>query len=408
MNYKLKNYSINTALSLTANENTVRAESLNATLVIDVSGSMRGEALTAAKDSAEVFINGLPENSQISIVSFGDNANLVQSPTSNKSTAISSVQNLSASGETALHDGVVTAINNLPDEGRNVVVLLSDGGDTASTATLSVASSLVESSGTRLVAVALETDESDSESLNQLALNGGEVVTVSNAASLKNIYSDLASKISSEYEVLIPSNIVGDSSLRLEVQGTDGSNYVWSRSIVIGDSEVLQAAGVQPEPVITKFDQTFLNSSYMIYIGIGSFLLSIVFIGLLIKFREKGTKKIAARDLNSKQSQIDAFNDLRMGATKAVEAAFTQTDGKKAGLGKKLESAGLGIRSGEFIMVILASVAFFGLIGFMYNGPITMGVGMFLGFLIPRIFLKFKISSRKKSLLLKFLIYYLY
>jgi Ca-activated chloride channel family protein len=114
--------------------------------VIDHSGSMDGEKIDQVRTAAIAFLGKLPKQNRVGLTVFNDNAlNLVPpglvEEVSNQITA--EITNLTAIGGTALYDTLIKTIDEMiatqPAEGEDrirAIVLLSDGQDTVSTATL--------------------------------------------------------------------------------------------------------------------------------------------------------------------------------------------------------------------------------------------------------------------------------
>ncbi len=109
---------------------------LDLMLVIDVSGSMRGSRIAAAKTAASVLINSLPDHTtQVGIVTFNSYANTVemlQDLTSNKASLLASISGLSAGGGTAIDRGIAAATAELTSSRaiathQKMQVVLSDG-----------------------------------------------------------------------------------------------------------------------------------------------------------------------------------------------------------------------------------------------------------------------------------------
>lgn len=105
-------------VSLPAQEGTV-------VLAIDVSGSMFADDLKpnrmeAAKDAAKTFVSRQPQGIKIAVVSFSDNAFIVQAPTIDKDAAISAINRLQPQRGTAIGRGILTSLDALfegSDEG---------------------------------------------------------------------------------------------------------------------------------------------------------------------------------------------------------------------------------------------------------------------------------------------------
>lgn len=98
-------------------------------LVLDVSGSMNEESrLEQAKAAAINFVNMAPPSFSIAVVKFSDYASEVSDFTKDKATLRLRINSLTARGQTALQDGIATALGMLSKrQGRKSVVALTDG-----------------------------------------------------------------------------------------------------------------------------------------------------------------------------------------------------------------------------------------------------------------------------------------
>ena len=115
----------------------VPTSSLEIMLVVDTSGSMVGAPIAAARAAATEFLTVLPPDARVGVVAFGSQPSLVAGPTTDRAALASGVAQLTAAGETALYDAITFASSQFTADARDrAIVLLSDGGDTASTATL--------------------------------------------------------------------------------------------------------------------------------------------------------------------------------------------------------------------------------------------------------------------------------
>ena len=85
-------------------------------LTIDVSGSMQAQdmkpsRLEAAKIAARAFVDKQPPNVRIGIVSFSDNAAVVQSPTSDRAAVLAAINRLTPQRGTAIGRGILTSVD---------------------------------------------------------------------------------------------------------------------------------------------------------------------------------------------------------------------------------------------------------------------------------------------------------
>ncbi|HEX6288402.1 MAG TPA: VWA domain-containing protein [Herpetosiphonaceae bacterium] len=115
----------------------------NIVLVVDTSGSMRGDKIEEAKAGLELFLSRLLPEDRVAMVTFSDTAEVVVPLgvlSENRIQLQSAVQNIEVEGKTAMYDALREARKvleaDIDDRNRiNAIVLLSDGEDTAQTST---------------------------------------------------------------------------------------------------------------------------------------------------------------------------------------------------------------------------------------------------------------------------------
>ena len=106
---------------------------LNVVMVLDRSGSVRGERLRALKAGALTVIDRLRPRDRAALVSFSHRLDLRAALTGDTATLRRSVATLDADGSTALRDAAFAALALRTAEAtRTLVLLFSDGLDTAS------------------------------------------------------------------------------------------------------------------------------------------------------------------------------------------------------------------------------------------------------------------------------------
>jgi len=105
---------------------------LAAAIVIDTSYSMHGEPMEAAREAATRFVKSLAPEDRAMIVTFSDAPEVVADLTSDRDKAVAAISAAQAKGGTALYDAIYTAADRLSrEDGRKVIILLSDGHDEA-------------------------------------------------------------------------------------------------------------------------------------------------------------------------------------------------------------------------------------------------------------------------------------
>ena len=124
----------------------VRVPRERATVVVamDVSNSMAATDVApnrfeVAKEAAAEFVNSLPEQFNVGLVSFARTANVVAAPSTNHQAAVDAINRLTLTDSTAIGEAVMTslqAVRSLDADAANDppptrIVLLSDGGNTS-------------------------------------------------------------------------------------------------------------------------------------------------------------------------------------------------------------------------------------------------------------------------------------
>lgn len=195
-------------------------ETSSVVLAIDVSGSMAAtdvqpSRLAAAKQAANTFVDALPKDAEVGLVSFSDTAHVNAPLTRDHAAMHSAIESLRANGGTAIGDGLGLALDQLlarPADAQGqrapgLVVLLSDGRSTAGADPLSV-TARAKQANIRIDTVGVGqrgvnpmigrqyVGELDEKTLNSIATEtGGEYFYASAASQLQRIYADLGSRV---------------------------------------------------------------------------------------------------------------------------------------------------------------------------------------------------------------------
>lgn len=95
-------------------------------LAMDVSGSMRARdvepnRLVAAQEAAKAFVNDLPRQARVGVVSFAGTAAVVQPPTHNREDVLAAIARFQLQRGTAIGSGIILSLATIfPDAGINV------------------------------------------------------------------------------------------------------------------------------------------------------------------------------------------------------------------------------------------------------------------------------------------------
>jgi Ca-activated chloride channel homolog len=211
----------------------VPREEANVVLVMDVSGSMEAtdvspNRLAAAQEAAGAFLDRLPDDLRVGLVTFSEREQVLSPPTADHTVVSDALGSLQAGGGTAMGNGILRATEisqlgvgrgNEADargsggNGQSVpaaVVLLSDGANTDGETRPEVAAGRARSLGVPVYTVALGTEEGtvegpsgrevpvppDQETLRLVASEtGGEFFASATEADLVSVYKDLGSSL---------------------------------------------------------------------------------------------------------------------------------------------------------------------------------------------------------------------
>ena len=93
----------------------------------------RAGRIDAAKAAAKTFIDTVPADVYVGIVTFDADVETALAPTQNRDDARAVIDGLTLAKRTRLNDGVIEAIKQAGTEGQRRILVLSDGRDTGTT-----------------------------------------------------------------------------------------------------------------------------------------------------------------------------------------------------------------------------------------------------------------------------------
>ena len=179
-------------------------------LVVDQSGSMRPKQKEVL-EAAVAFIRASNPQDEMFIVNFNDKASLGLPGAISFTADINYLQNAISSarpeGRTALNDAVILALDHVAKgtKERKALLLISDGGDNASTRTELEMMNRAEEVQATIYTIGMFTDEDQDRNpglLRRLALiSGGETYLPDDPTKVAGILSHIASEIRSRYSI---------------------------------------------------------------------------------------------------------------------------------------------------------------------------------------------------------------
>jgi VWFA-related protein len=179
---------------------------LSVALLLDVSGSMRGTRMKAARKAIALFLKKLQPADRVALITFGKSAALKQDFTTDKGKIVRAMDESGAvEDRTAIYDALelTTRIGWGAVPGNRAVVLLTDGLDNASRFTSDDTMHLVEKRGVPVYTIAL--GDANRATLARIAtLSGGAAFAADNArdeSALSDLYTEAWKHLAGGYIV---------------------------------------------------------------------------------------------------------------------------------------------------------------------------------------------------------------
>ncbi len=362
-------------------------ESTAIVLAVDTSGSMAGDAMQVAKQSALSFLDELPPQHPVAVVGFGDTASVISPLGLDRDQTRAAVDGLTSGGETTLFDALVASAEILGESGadRDAVVLLSDGADTQSAATDAEAADALTGEGIDLYAVGLETGDSQLGELAELTESvDGRYLAANDLSQLGAVYEDLAARLATQYRIAVEATSKGQVEVLVSVS-SEGNLAVASTTTELAPELTISIPSVEPTAVPAPAEPTTLESvieevapgrlqaGWVFWAGVGALFFTFTVIAYSVF--SMGRSGPPRRGLEPRSRSNDRrLSGLADWASSLVDRVFL--DGSRRGaMNAALDRAGLNVRPGEFI-VLTACVALAGLaIGWVVHPILGLGLG---------------------------------
>ncbi len=382
-------------------------------LAIDASGSMSGDPIEAAKAAARDFASQARPEDRIALITFADEVLVISGFTNNTQEIIARIDSIEAGGETAFNDAVIKGIelydapsaqNLLPN-----MIVLTDGEDTASVATLEEAVATVASSDVRVFGVALESPDFNPDPVEQIAQAGkGLFLSTPDPEELSTLYEEISREISNTLVARFtsPISVPGDVEFAVAYQGlTASTTFAVSGFATTTTAGPTTTTTLAPITTIVLESNSPLDTQTLILIGAAGLGLTL-FLFLVILFgREEEDdpgrfgKRLQAYGRRGKPSEekrpllerIPLLNRFSQAAEEEVKKR-----GLLSGVNSALEQANVPMSPGEAILALIGLSVVGGVFAATFNGPIW-GLITFGGLLILIVLLINFAGSREKK-----------
>jgi tight adherence protein B len=367
-------------------------------LLVDTSGSMRSGGLSGAQQAGRVLVQMLPSDVLLGLVSFSDQPRVQVAPTTDRRVVTAALGRLTASGETSLYDGVVAAARLTGTTGDRRVLLLSDGGDTVSSATLGNA---VRAAGSiTLDAVAFRTDESQVDVLGRLATAGhGSVVQTADTAALTAAFAGAARAIASQVQItaLLPDHLAGRQPL-VVTAATGGGTVTARGAIRLGAGAAGAPLATSAQPTRTLEASALVRRPWLL-VGVAFVLVLLCSLLLLAPAFEstsrRRTRQLELYTVSGRAAKTAQPQPPSTGAVVEVAQGLVERSGKEAAVGLRLDRAGMALRPGEWLVLQAATAVGGAVVLAVLGGSLWLGLlGGVTGVVATETYVRLKVRRR--------------
>lgn len=361
-------------------------------LVIDSSGSMAGTPIEAAKTAAQAFVDQKRPEDQIALITFADEVAVLSGFTANGGELTSRIADIEAVGETAFNDAVVKAVDLFDGtSSQNLLknaIVLTDGEDTASTATLDDAIAAVTGSDIKVFGVALESPDFNPDPVEQIAAAGnGLFLSTPDPEQLSGLYDQIGREISNTLvaRFVSPISTPGDVVFAASYEGFTSSLTFAVSGFATTTTAPPQASTTvtfAPPSTIVGESTLFLPARTLMLVGtIGLGLTLFLFLvilfgredeeggGRFVKRLESYGRRGPAEEKKPFLQRLPLISRFSQAAEEEVRKR-----GLLSGLNSALEQANIPMSPGEAILALFGAAAVGGIILAIFNGPIMGGI----------------------------------
>ena len=177
-------------------------------VLLDVSESM-GEDMRFTKTAAIKFLNMLPDAADITVVDFDTEVRTARYRQQEFARLVERIRQKKATGFTALYDAIGTYLDGASgQDGRKIMLLYTDGGDTRSSISLSELTNLLKASDVTVFAIgALEHQSSSFKNEARMLLmqmaetTGGQAFFPASVKDLDAVYEKVVAQIRAQYTI---------------------------------------------------------------------------------------------------------------------------------------------------------------------------------------------------------------
>jgi tight adherence protein B len=368
-------------------------------VAIDNSQSMKGQSMADAAAAARAFIDAKAAGDRVSVLTFGRHAVQLTGFSTSAAEADAALQGLNVDDNsgTALYDAVAAAAKALraTTEPGRVIIVLTDGRDVSSGATLEAAVAAARKADASIYPIGIESSDFDPGALRTLAKEtGGTYHGAGSSAQLQAVYASIASELDRTWRLgYVTAARPGDHVLlRVTAAGAGTTEQTVDVPATFG-----QVVDVPPSRALPSVVYTPLGT---LAIGL---LVGVLFLAALVSLtrirrRSWVQQRLAPHVVQTVQRGNQAD---RLSVLKALFRATEGTFGRHAkwrSIERMLVRGAVPLRPAEFVWLMIGSAVGTALLFGAAGAPAVVALGaLAVGGLLPYGFVALRVRRRVKA-----------
>jgi tight adherence protein B len=368
-------------------------------VAIDTSQSMKGQAIADAAAAARAFVDAKAAGDRVSIFSFGRRALQLTGFSTSSAEADGVLQGLTvdSSSGTALYDAVSVAAKALrvTTEPGRVIIVLTDGRDVSSSASLEAAVAAARKANASIYPIGIESSDFDPAALQTLAKEtGGTYHGAGSSAQLQEVYASIASELERTWRLgYVTSARPGDHVLlRVTTAGAGMVEQTLTVPVAFGQAVEVPPSRALPSVVYTPV------GTLAIGLLVGGLFLGALYSLTRIRRRSWVQQRLAPHVVQTVQRGTQAD---RLSLLKALFRATEGTFGRHAkwrSIERMLVRGDVPLRPAEFLWLMIGCAVGAAVLCAAVGAPALVAlVGLVVGGLIPYGFVTLRVRRRVKA-----------
>ncbi|HKC22313.1 MAG TPA: VWA domain-containing protein [Gaiellaceae bacterium] len=361
-------------------------------LALDNSSSMTGRPLREAKAAARDFLSHEQQATSTGFVAFGHEALVLTRQNESNADVARTLSQIAPDVQTgtSLYDAVVSSTQRLQkmSAGTRILILLTDGHDVGSHASLRQAISAAQRASVVVYAIAAG-QRADTATLSRLTgETGGRLFDANDVSQLGAVYAALGRELDHTWQISYLSRARPGDSVSFALRTGAGV-----------DQATFRVPGTSDKPGPLPADLAHSGTAAAVFVLLTALLLAVA-VSVVIRRRQKPEvvrllqpHLQPGRDKDVKRQGSGRFEGL----TAWTESALEDLPGSDR-LTRAVERSGLKVRPGHVPWLALAGAFVFGIIGMILGaGALLAFAFLALGLAAPFIVFSVAASKRRKA-----------